>query len=125
MTALDASAVLALLLQEPGAERVERVWDEACISTVNLAEVLLWFERRREGALPIAARLVRAPVHIISFSVEQAALAAQLVVAVPPPGLSLGDRACLALARERGITAMTADRAWRDLDLGVTIEVIR
>ena len=65
------------------------------------------------------------PVELVEFSTEQATIAAGLAQITRVAGLSLGDRACLALARERRIPAMTADRAWRRLQLGIEIQTVR
>jgi PIN domain nuclease of toxin-antitoxin system len=61
----------------------------------------------------------------IDFDRELAIGAAALLPQTAPFGLSLGDRACLALARLRGLPAVTADRDWARLDLGITVEVMR
>ncbi len=125
MISLDASALLAFLLREPGHERVRELLAEACMSTVNFAEVLGRFAREGQDVTLIAERVLRAPVELVPFSIEQAAIAAALVAGTRAAGLSLGDRACLALARERGIRAVTADGAWRRLKLNIAIETIR
>jgi PIN domain nuclease of toxin-antitoxin system len=65
------------------------------------------------------------PVELVEFTTEQATIAAGLAQMTGAAGLSLGDRACLALARERRIPAMTADRAWNRLQLGIEIQTIR
>lgn len=125
MISLDASALLAFLLREPGHERVRELLDEGCMSTVNFAEVLGRFAREGQDVVLIAERILRAPVELVPFSIEQAGIAAALVADTRAEGLSLGDRACLALARERGIRAVTADGAWRRLNLNIDIEIIR
>jgi PIN domain nuclease of toxin-antitoxin system len=66
-----------------------------------------------------------AGVTIVPFDPEHAEEAARLWVAAPRSGLSLGDRACLALARSRGAVAMTTDRAWADMALDVSVQVVR
>lgn len=125
MISLDASALLAFLLRETGHERVRELLDEACMSSVNFAEVLGRFARDGQNVMAIAERTLRAPVELVPFSTAQATLAAALVADTRAQGLSLGDRACLALARERGIRAVTADGAWRRLKLNIDIEIIR
>ena len=124
---LDASAVLAFLLREPGQDRVMEVMlTEPRMSTVNLAEVVTKYVLR--GAVAQGERL-RHELPVVFVPVdEDLALQAALIAAVTKPlGLSLGDRICLALARRTGLTALTADRSWRDVagTLGVTVEVIR
>jgi PIN domain nuclease of toxin-antitoxin system len=123
--ALDASALIALLRREPGHERVEPVLDSALLSTVNLAEVLSIFARDGFDAVELSARIKRLPIEIVPFAERHAAIAAALMPVTRPLGLSLGDRVCLALAQARGVGALTADRSWRRLKIGVEIEAIR
>jgi ribonuclease VapC len=125
MIALDASAFLALLFREKGHERVAAVINQACLSTVNLAEVIGRFVLDGHEPDTVLQRLTAAPLEIVSFGPSEAALSASLLPRTRPLGLSLGDRACLALALARRIPAVTADRTWLKLDLDVKIEVIR
>lgn len=125
MIALDASALLAFLLRERGHRRVAALIGEACMSTVNFCEVLGRFARVGQDVAVIGARLKGTPIEWVPFSEGQAMIAAALLPATQPEGLSLGDRACLALAAERGIRAVTADAAWRALGLSIQIETIR
>lgn len=125
MVVLDTSALVAGMYREPGQDRVKAVVRDSLMSTVNLAEVLAVFMRDgfdRESTLAAVASL---GIEFVPFSRSQAELSASLFVATRRLGLSLGDRACLALAIERGVPVMTADRAWADLDIGVTVTVIR
>lgn len=125
MTVLDASAMLALLLREPGHERVTAVLADCCLSTVNLSEVLGRFERDGHDTEALRLKIQSLPVEIVAFEAVDASAAASLIPATRSLGLSLGDRACLALARSRGIPAMTADRAWAQLQVDIEIRVIR
>ena len=125
MTVLDASALLAFLFREPGHERVASVIDDCCISTVNLCEVVGRFARDGHDAREAARRIVASGVEAIPFMVNHASLAAALLPRTLAHGLSLGDRACLALAIELGVQVMTADRAWDAIDLPVPIVQIR
>lgn len=125
MIALDASALLAFLFREPGHERVAEALGEACISAVNLSEVLGRFARDGHDPLKVLAQIRISPLEIVPFGSDHAALAASLVPLVRNKGLSLGDRACLALAASRGIPALTADRSWADVDVGVVVGLIR
>ncbi|CAN5478228.1 PIN domain-containing protein [soil metagenome] len=125
MIALDASALLAFLFREPGHEQVSAVLDNCCMSTVNLSEVLGRFVRDGHNGQAVWMRLQATSIEFISFTSEQASIAAQLLPHTQPVGLSLGDRACLALALNRDIPAMTADRAWAQLSIGTVIQVIR
>jgi ribonuclease VapC len=122
---LDSSALLAMLFFEPGCERVAELVPQSCMSAVNLAEVLRRLARDGrdlEGAL---GQLEQIGIVWIDFDRELAIGAAALLLPTMPWGLSLGDRACLALARLRNLPAVTADRAWAKLDLGIPIEVVR
>ena len=126
MTALDASALLALLLDERGADRVEAALDDGVvISTVNLGEVLARVERDGQNVGEAMAVLRALPIAFVEFSVEQAVTAAVLGAEARSRGLSFGDRACLALAIERKCPALTADRAWAGIDAGVEVRLIR
>lgn len=122
---LDASALLALLFAEPGAERAADVIAQgAVISTVNLSEVAALLVRHgQEPETTLAA--VRDQVLVEPFTAEDALTAAKLSPLTAPKGLSLGDRACLALAKRLAARAVTAERSWAELDLNVQIELIR
>jgi ribonuclease VapC len=123
---LDASALLALLNQEPGAHKLTTdLLREATASTVNLAEVQT--KLVREGGDPDEAwELALAPISQAEpFTSEHARIAGTLVRQTRPLGLSLGDRACLALAMALGAPVYTTDKDWKDLDLGIRITVLR
>jgi ribonuclease VapC len=123
---LDASAFLALLNQEPGAQLLTpELLRDATASTVNLAEVQT--KLVREGGEPDEAwELALAPIAAIEpFTSEQAKAAGALVAQTRPLRLSLGDRACLALAITLGAPVYTADREWKRLKLGIPIHVLR
>ncbi|MFN8608158.1 MAG: type II toxin-antitoxin system VapC family toxin [Vulcanimicrobiota bacterium] len=125
MRVLDASALLAFLLREPGSDLVAaHLRAGACISAVNLSEVANRYVRIGQDALVVQARLSRLPVEVVPFDKESAFAAARLLPQTSALGLSLGDRACLALAVARRIPAVTADRVWSQLS-GVDVEVIR
>ena len=122
---LDASAVLAVLLSEGGAEAARPRLAGGCVSAVNYSEVLARAARRC-GSLESARRQVdRYDLAVVAFDAEHAVVAAALRPATDPAGLSFADRACLALGRARGLPVVTADRAWARLDIGVTVELIR
>jgi len=117
---LDASALLALLKGEPGAERVAEALEQgAYLSAVNLAEVLSkladWGEDPAEAQARMAqVGLLGAAVEVLPFTGEDALEVARLRALTRAYGLSFGDRACLALARRLGLPALTAERAWAD-----------
>jgi ribonuclease VapC len=125
MIVLDASALLAFLFREPGHEQVAVVLGSSYISTVNQAEVIGRFVRDGFDSKQVLQRLSATPVNFIAFSSEQAAIAARLLPQTRPLGLSLGDRACLALALQRKLPVMTADRTWAQLNVGVSVQMIR
>lgn len=123
--ALDASALLAFLFGERGHETVAEVIDHSGLSTVNLAEVISRFVRDGHNPDVVYQQIASSGIEIVPFLGEDAALVASLVPITRELGLSLGDRACLALALRRGIPAITAYQAWARLDLPVDIRVIR
>lgn len=122
---LDASAVLALLFGEPGAEAVaDLIAKGAAVSAVNLSEVATVLVRRELDVDGIIQVLVQ-QVAVEAFTDADALCAASLHPAGAKFGLSLADRACIALARRLGSNAATADQAWSGLDVGVEITMIR
>ena len=125
MIALDASALLAFLFQEPGQDYVADRLDQSCMSSVNLCEVLGRFSRDGHDTGAVLNRLLASPIEFVSFGEADASSTAALVPATREYGLSLGDRACLALAQHRGIPAVTADAVWGQLSLGIKVELIR
>ena len=110
---------------EKGHEKVASLLGETLLSTVNLSEVLGRFAR--DGIDPIAVldKLRRSPIRIVTFTATHAALAAALEPITRQLGLSLGDRACLALAQAEGVPALTADRAWARLEVGIEVLLVR
>lgn len=124
---LDASAMLAFLNAEPGADRVGELLLEgqAVASSVNLAETL---SKLVEWGVPekeLMARLVALDLTVIDYDRDLALATASLRRSTRHLGFSLGDRACLALAQKLGVTALTADRAWVGLDPDITVECLR
>ena len=124
MIAVYVSAFLAFLFREKGHERGPSILYEACLSAVTLAEVAGRFVKDGHDAFSVLQRLTTSPVEIVPFGPSDAALSASLLPKTRRPGLSLGDRACLALAMTQRIPALTSDRTWLKLDLGIKIEVI-
>ena len=122
---LDASALLALLNAEKGAQVVQDLLPGAVISTVNLAEVVTRLSAAGMPDAKIRETLSLLGLEIAVFDEEQAFLAGLLAAHTHPFGLSLGDRACLALAEVTHAPAITADQAWVGLDVGVEIKLIR
>ncbi len=121
----DSSVLIAILKQEPGCESAENSLNEALISTVNVAEVASYLARNSVPAETIEQALAAFPIEIVPFEKEQALIAGCLYVPCKHLGLSLGDRACLALAKSQNLPVLTADRVWSNLDLGLSIQTIR
>jgi ribonuclease VapC len=122
---LDASALIAVLREEPGAATVEAVLDAAAVSTVSLSEVQAKLVERGTPAELAWSWLLDLDLAVIDFDAAQARMAGDLRYLTRARGLSLGDRACLALARALGVPAMTADRAWAGLKVGIEIRSVR
>ncbi|SRR5579859_5843326 len=123
---LDASALLALLNREPGAEKLTpQLLSAAASSTVNLAEVQAKLVER--GLDPDDAwEATLTPVReVVDFTADHARLAGTLIAQTRSLGLSLGDRACLALGITLRAPVYTTDKSWKNLKLGVQIHVIR
>jgi len=122
---LDASAVLVLLLDEPGAETVAGVLGDAVLSAVNLAEVLGKLGDRGADVAGLGDHLTAAGVAVHAMTEADAAVVAELRRLDTGRVLSLGDRCCLALGRRLSAVVVTADRAWSDLDMGVEVRQVR
>ena len=123
---LDASAILAILNGEPGAGQLTaNLLAEAVASTVNLAEAqkkLVGAGVDSEGAWK---RILVVVSEAVPFAAAHARTAADLFLQTKSSGLSLGDRACLALAITLKAPVYTTDRVWKKLNLGVSVHVIR
>lgn len=122
---LDASAVMALLRNEPGADRVEAILGRSVISAVNLSEVLaklIDYGATWNEAVDAVSGL---GLDVRSFNETLAYRAGELRLHTARSGLSLGDRACLALANRLSLPAVTSDRDWLKCGLDVKIEFIR
>ncbi len=122
---LDASAILAFLLDEPGADMVNDARGDAAASAVNIAEVAARLADLGVDYAAIRRAVALMDLEIIPFDSDQAIETGALRTATRHRGLSLGDRACLQTAAQRQRPALTADKAWADIDLGVEIRLIR
>jgi len=124
---LDASAVLALLFEEPGAEVVRAQLRTGVIGAANLAEVLAKLSDHGLPAVEAVRAVTILGLEVAPMTEAQARRSAELRSLTRSVGLSLGDRACLALAAELGALALTADRSWDAVAVaaGVSVQVIR
>ena len=122
---LDASALMALLLLEPGGDVVANVIGTGVISAVNLSEAISKLQQKGM-ALSEAIHAVRIfQLHVEPFDEKLALSAAALRAPTMQFGLSFADRACLAAAQHMNLAVMTADKIWAKLDLGIEIKLIR
>lgn len=124
---LDASALLALLLGERGADTVKAGLDGSVMTTVNLAEVISDYAKLGAGRHDIEMLLRPLPIRLFPVDAALSYDAGLLRSITLEGGLSLGDRYCLALAKREGVPALTTERRWPDIAgaAGVTIELIR
>jgi ribonuclease VapC len=121
----DASALMALLREEPGGKTVEGYLNRAIISTVNLSEVIAKLIKHgmpEKVAIDIVSSL---GLRIVDFDQDMAYRTAALITVTLKAGLSLGDRACLAMAQKLKLPAITADKTWGKLDLSCDIKLVR
>jgi PIN domain nuclease of toxin-antitoxin system len=122
---LDASALLTVVKKERGADIVESTFGDAAISVVNVTEVISKVWDWNLDADTYVRNLAALPLEFVDFTFARAAQAGHLRSATRNLGLSLGDRACIALAIERDCPVLTADRSWAKLNIGVPIRLIR
>ncbi len=121
----DSSVVIAILKQERGFESAEGLLSEALISTVNLAEVATYLARNSVPRETIREVLASFPIQVVPFEESLAVEAGCLYPSCKHLGLSLGDRACLALAISRKLPVLAADQVWSKLDLEISVQVLR
>ena len=122
---LDASALLAMLFGEPGCEFVASRGNGAVLSSVSYSETLVKMIDRGIELNHAERILRRLSLYVAVFDSEAAAVAASLRFHTRPLGLSLADRACLALGLKTGFPVLTADRRWAEVPAQVTVELIR
>jgi ribonuclease VapC len=124
---LDASALLAMPLDEPGASAVSHALKGAIISAVNLSEVIGHYARQGAAEADIRAMLTALPIEVEPFDEALAYQAGFMRPLGERVGLSLGDRSCLSLAKRHGARALTADQAWSKIAAawGVEVQFIR
>ncbi len=122
---LDASALLALLQNEPGAKRVRDIAQESVIGAVNVCETMGKLTSAGMTIDDARTSIALVNLEVVPFDTELAYKTGALIVETRKLGLSLGDRACLALGLMLNNTVVTAEHLWTKLNLGVTVEVIR
>ena len=122
---LDASAVLAVLNGEPGADVVLAEIDNAVMSTVNYVEVASKLIDKGQNHRSAKEIIFRLGIQIADFTLPLAVRASALRSSTKHRGLSLGDRACLALAEREDCIALTSDTTWRDAVPTITVRLIR
>ncbi|MEM1310629.1 MAG: type II toxin-antitoxin system VapC family toxin [Cyanobacteria bacterium P01_H01_bin.153] len=122
---LDASALLALVNQEPGQDIVAEVLAQACVSALNASELVAKLTDQSLSEAEVQEVLAALNLQIVAFDERQGLMAGYLRSQTKHLGLSLGDRTCLALGLLQQCKVITADKAWAKLDLGIEIQVIR
>ena len=125
MVVFDASALLILINREVGSEVVDLAVAGAMISSVNHSEVVAKLVERGLTEAAIRGALDDLEIEVVAFDAEQSYTAGFLRLATRSRGLSLGDRACITMARCLGLPVLTADRVWTELDLGVDVQLAR
>lgn len=122
---LDASAALAWLRAEAGAEQVDAALNGAVISAVNASETAQKLIQNGADGSRVLTQLLGLGLTLTPFGGEDALAAAEIWAHTKPYGLSLADRACLALAQRLQRPVLTADQAWKQLDLDIELQMIR
>ncbi len=122
---LDASAVLAAYFDEPGADRVRAALPGALLSSVNYTEVIGKCLDRGETLGAALRKLAAMGLEVVAHDAQLARRAGELRPLTKRLGMSLADRACLALAERERLPALTADRSWKSLSLDIEVRLIR
>ncbi len=125
MIVLDASALMALLLSEPGKEAVAERVAEGAISAVNLAEVLARMARERISSRLLVPKLEALGLSVVEFDQPQAVIVSDIREHARSYGVGLADCCCIALALHRACPVMTTDRVWTRLGFEIDVRLIR
>lgn len=125
MIVLDASALLAFLLQESGHDVVAAHLPQACMSTINLAETLARMAPRGIWPRNLKPQLDKTGLRFVDFDSAQAVVVSELRNQMRKSGLGIADCCCLGLGLHLALPVLTADRQWSTLGLGLTVQVIR
>lgn len=122
---VDASAILAMLKTEVGWDRVASVLPNSAVTAINAAEVFSKLSEWKASKEMIDKVVAILDAVTVPFDKELAFSTGMLSGPTRSAGLSLGDRACLAMAQRLDIPALTADQAWGRVDVKVKVEFIR
>ncbi len=123
---LDASVILAIMQNETISDSIEEHLSRAMISTINACEILTKLINKAGMTLQEATTaLAGFRLQIVPFNHNHFQVAAELSLYTRKWGLSMGDRACLALAKAESLPVLTADQIWSKLDIGIDIRMIR
>jgi PIN domain nuclease of toxin-antitoxin system len=122
---LDASAVLAIYFDEPGAEKGRAVVEGSLVSAVNYSEIVAKALDRGDAFDVALRKLARMPFLVMAHDEALARRAGELRTATRRFGLSVGDRACLALAERERLPAYTVDHSWSMLELSIEVVLLR
>ena len=125
MIVVDASALMALLLREPGSDVVAERISKSVISAVNLAEVLARMSRERISARTLVPKLTALGLAIVDFDQAQAVIASDIREYARGQGVGLADCCCMALAVHQAWPVLTADRTWMKLGFDIDVQLIR
>lgn len=120
---LDASTLLAVFNRETGFEAADALLPNSFVTSVNLSEVLTKGVERKVPVAQVEEWLRYSQVMVVPFGRDLAVRTAELRTPTRSLGLSLGDRACLALACQLRLPVLTADRVWRQLEQALGIEI--
>lgn len=121
----DASAILAMLQQEPGSEDATSLLSEGCITSANLSEVIAKLTQKSVPRHIVDDVIEKLGLPVLDISEQIGRRAGFLIAETQPLGLSLGDRLCLAAALENDLKAVTADRSWLNVQNGQNVISIR
>lgn len=125
MIVVDASALLALLLREPGHETVEEALSDAAISAVNLAEVLTRMAVEEVSSRELLPKLLNLGLNVVDFDRPQAIIVSDIREDMRSHGVGLADCCCIALALHTELPVLTADRVWAMLPFDIDVRLIR
>lgn len=121
----DASSLLAVAFREPGGEVARAALRGSLVSSINWSEVIQKVQARGKDTKQLAQLYIGLGVTIVPFGLETAERTASLYSETRAYGLSLGDRACLALGLETSREVYTADTRWTEISLEIKVTAIR